>query len=113
MIRPVFPQTLAALGLVTLLCSCAMEQKKTEEHVKNMPIDCATADGDLRMLQGEKVSTAQQISSGVRTIVPIGLVVGLVTGTAGTKIRVATGDYNKMLDAKIEEIKAACPDAQP
>jgi hypothetical protein len=45
---------------------------------------------------------------GVTTIIPIGLVAGAVTGTAGTKYRIATGEYNKMLDAKIAEIKSLC-----
>jgi hypothetical protein len=46
-------------------------------------------------------------------VVPIGLVAGLVTGTAGTKYRIATGQYNQMLDDKIAQIKQACPNAVP
>jgi len=44
----------------------------------------------------------------VSAIVPIGLVAGVATGTEGTKAQVASGDYNKMLDAKIAEIKQEC-----
>jgi hypothetical protein len=104
---------LCIVGLATVTAGCELQTKKTAEQVKSMPVDCATADGDLRMLEGEKKSTAQKISAGVRSVVPIGLVAGLVTGTAGTKYQVATGQYNKMLDAKIAEIKAACPNATP
>jgi hypothetical protein len=39
------------------------------------------------------------------------LVAGLVTGTEKTKWEVTTGEYNKALDTKIAQIKAACPAA--
>ncbi len=76
-----------------------------------MPVNCATAPGDLRVLQSEKASTAQMIGNGVSMVFPIGLVVGVVTSTEKTKYQVTTGEYNKMLDKKIAEIKAACPNA--
>jgi hypothetical protein len=103
--------SLCAVGLATLAGGCAIQDKKTAERVQSMPVNCATADGDLRMLDSEKKSTMQRISSGVRSVVPIGLVAGVVTGTAGTKYQIATGKYNTMLDDKIAEIKQACPDA--
>jgi hypothetical protein len=99
------------IGLATVVGGCSIQQKKTEQQVKEMPVNCATAEGDLRMLGEEKQSTLQRISSGVRMVAPIGLVAGLATGTQGTKYRVATGKYNQMLDDKIAEIKQACPEA--
>jgi hypothetical protein len=39
---------------------------------------------------------------------PIGLVTGVVMGTEGEKLQVATGEYNEQLDAKIAEIKRVC-----
>jgi uncharacterized protein (DUF697 family) len=53
----------------------------------------------------------QRISSGVRLVVPVSLVGGVVAGTTSTKYQVATGTYNQMLDDKIAEIKQACPEA--
>ena len=73
-----------------------------------MPISCATAEADIRVLEQEKVRVGKQIAAGVSTIIPISLVVGIVTGKAGTKIRVATGKYNKMIDKRIAEIKSHC-----
>ncbi len=95
----------------TLVSGCAEQEKKNEAKAQAMPVNCATADGDLRVLQSEKASTAQKIGNGISMVVPIGLVVGLVTSTEGTKYQVTTGEYNKMLDNKIAEIKAACPNA--
>jgi hypothetical protein len=99
---------LCVLGLAALLGGCASGFKKTEENVKETPVNCATAEGDLRELQSEKATVGQQIAMGVTSVVPVGLVVGLVRGNAGTKYRVATGEYNKALDAKIAEIKTTC-----
>jgi hypothetical protein len=98
-----------AIGLAMLVGGCSMQDKKTAQRIKEMPIECATADGDLRMLDEEKKTTLQRIGSGVRLIVPVALVVGVVTGTTGTKYQVATGKYNEMIDDKIAEIKKACP----
>ncbi len=71
-------------------------------------MNCATAEGDLRTLQAEKASTAKEIESGVTAITPIGLVAGAATGTEKAKMQVASGDYNKMIDQKIAQIKSTC-----
>ena len=72
------------------------------------PVDCTTAEGDIRLLQQEKTHVAQQIVAGVTTITPAGLVIGVVTGTVKPKVNVAIGKYNKMIDARIAEIKETC-----
>ena len=35
-------------------------------------------------------------------------VVGVLTGTEGTKLRVAAGDYNTQIDQRIAAIKSTC-----
>jgi len=60
------------------------------------------------VLNSEKSHVAQQIAMGVTAIYPAGALVGLVTGTEGTKLKVATGEYNEMIDQKIAEIKSTC-----
>jgi hypothetical protein len=99
---------LCALSLTAMLGGCAMQEKKNEKAAQAMPINCPTAEGDIRVLQGEKTSTAAKIANGVSMVVPIGLVVGVVSGTEKTKYQVSTGEYNKMLDSKIAEIKTTC-----
>lgn len=106
-----FGAALCAFGLVAV-SGCAMQEKKEAAAAQAMPINCATAPGDLRTLNSEKASTASKIGNGVSMIVPIGLVAGLVTGTEKTKYQVSTGEYNKALDTKIAQIKAACPGVQ-
>jgi len=93
--------------IAMLMPACAMKYKETEQEMKQ-PINCATAEGDLRTLEAEKANVAQQIAAGVTSIVPASLVVGLITKTEGAKMSVATGEYNKMIDQRIAEIKQKC-----
>jgi hypothetical protein len=97
------------LGMLALVSGCAETEKKDLAAAQTMPVNCATAPGDLRVLNSEKTDLAKQIGNGISMIAPIGLVAGLVTGTEKTKYEVTVGDYNKALDTKIAQIKAACP----
>jgi hypothetical protein len=95
--------------LVGLTSGCAMQQEQVEQSLANpAPVDCRTADGDLRVLQSEKANVAQRIVEGATAIYPAGAVLGIVSGTEGTKISVATGDYDKMIDKRIAQIKSTC-----
>jgi len=94
--------------LTLTLASCTMRQKDVEQELKHYPINCATAEGEIRALNHEKTHVGQQIAAGVSSIVPIGAVVGLVSATEGENFKVATGEYNKMIDQKIAEIKRVC-----
>jgi hypothetical protein len=42
------------------------------------------------------------------SIAPAGIVLGMATGTSKQRAEIATGDYNKMIDKKIAEIKKKC-----
>ena len=95
--------------VVAALSGCAMQQKQVEQDLQDPKrINCRTAEGDIRMLQSEKANVAQRIAEGATAIYPASLVVGVATGTEGTKLSVATGDYNDMIDARIADIRAKC-----
>ena len=100
---------ITAIFLSILLTACASTKtyEKGEADAKK-PVNCATAEADIRVLQSEKAHASQQMAAGVTAIVPVGLVVSVATGTEGAKAKVATGEYNKMLDDKIAEIKREC-----
>src|SRR5262245_55771389 len=88
---------------------CAFQQEQVEQQLQSPPrVDCRTADGDLRVLQSEKANVMQRMAEGASAIYPAGAVMGIVMGTEGTKISVATGDYNAAIDARIAEIKQTC-----
>ncbi len=100
--------TVWVLCLMFSIFACAAkDQKKVEQEMKQ-PINCATAEGDIRVLQHEKAHVEQQIAEGVMSITPPGFVSGVITGTEKTKVTVATGDYNKMIDQRIAAIKEKC-----
>ncbi len=97
-----------AVAIAAFASGCAMQEKKEEQKASAMPVNCATAEGDIRMLQSEKRNTAERVAAGVTMVVPVGLVVGVVTQTEGTKYQVTTGEYNTLLDKKIAEIQQTC-----
>ena len=97
---------LTVLAIVLVAACAPITQQEKQSLAK--PINCATAEGDLRVLQSEKTNVAQEIANGVTAIVPAGAVIGIITGTETDKFKVASGDYNKMIDQKIAEIKQTC-----
>ena len=99
---------LLAICLMISVTACAASKQKKVEQGMDQPISCATAEGDIRVLQHEKAHVAQQIAEGATAIFPAGLVLGVVTGTEKEKIKVAVGEYDKAIDKRIAEIKEKC-----
>ena len=107
--RPRSSAVLISTLALAATAGCAMQQEKVEKELaKPAAIDCRTAPGDVRLLQQEKANVVQRIAEGVTSIYPAGLVLGVVTGTETTKVKVAIGEYNKMIDARIAEIQRTC-----
>ncbi len=101
--------TVGALLGILLLGGCAMSEKKVVHTLEDPgPVNCATAEGDLRVLEGEKAHVAERIAAGVTAIVPAGAALGILTQTESTKLKVATGKYNELIDKRIAQIKAEC-----
>jgi hypothetical protein len=95
--------------LLALASGCAMQQRQVQQSLNNPArVNCATADGDIRVLQSEKANVAQRIVEGATAIYPAGAVMGILTGTEGTKIQVATGEYDQAIDRRIAEIRQTC-----
>lgn len=99
--------TTCTVAIALSIAGCAMQAKQTEQSLKQ-PVNCDTSEGDIRALESEKKNAAEQAAAGVGSIVPAGLVSGILTGTAGTKKRIATGEYNAAIEKRIAEIKATC-----
>ncbi len=99
------------LASLTASCSSIEKEKKTYKQATadmKKPVNCMTAEGDIRALESEKAYTGKMIGAGVLAVVPISLIEGVVTGTEGNRIKMATGDYNKKLDEKIKQITSEC-----
>ena len=107
--RRILITILVSLLAVGLSAGCAMRQKKELKELGEAgPVNCSTAQGDLRLLQHEKANVAERVVEGATAIYPASLVVGLVIGTEGTKVKAAIGEYNKAIDKRIAEIKETC-----
>ena len=100
-------QILAVCAAIALVTGCTPISDQAKQGLAK-PVNCATAEGDLRALESEKDHASNQALQGVSAIVPIGLVGGVLTGTEDDKIKVATGEYKKQVEAKIAEIKRVC-----
>ncbi len=99
------------LAMACFSSGCAYRYKRVEREMQR-PINCATAEGDIRMLRQEKAHVEQQILMGVTAIAPAGFVISTLTLQEPTKIRVATGEYNRMIDRRIREIEETCPSSK-
>lgn len=108
MIDRIHRSVVAASAAALLFTGCAAQFQQQAEQIENQPIDCRTAPGDLRVLQSEKAHVGQQLAMGVSSVYPSSLIMGVLTGTEGTKLQVATGQYNQMIDQKIAQIEATC-----
>ena len=98
----------AVMTFTVLLAACASPISEEVKRELEKPVDCSTAKQDIALFEKEKASVAKQTAAGVTSVLPIGLVSGVVSGTAGDKAKVATGEYNEQLDAKIAQIESAC-----
>ena len=94
---------ICALALV----ACAPISQQAKDDLAK-PVNCETAEADIAALESEKASVAEQAAAGVRSVVPASAVIGILAGRAKDKAKVATGTYNREIEAKIAEIKATC-----
>ena len=95
------------VGITFLMVASSLQSMAASDGM-NQPINCATAEGDIRVLNSEKTHVAEQVIKGVTAILPAGAVLGILTGTEGKKLEIATGDYNKKIDKRIADIKSTC-----
>lgn len=95
------------LALTFIISGCSTIKKETKEELAS-PVNCATAREDIKILEEAKTSTGKQILSGVRSILPIAAVAGILSGDYKNRVQVATGKHNDDLANKIEEIKTTC-----
>ena len=93
--------------IVAFLVGCATISEEAKYEI-DKPVDCSTAEYDIKILEGAKASAGKQALSGVRAVLPAGAVVGILSGDYKNRAKVATGQYNKDIDAKIQQIKDTC-----
>lgn len=101
----------SCIFLLAFVSACSTQAPAPEKQVQanlTKSIDCSNASADIKTLTGEKARTSQEIEDGATSIIPIGAVAHMFGGSEKQGLEIATGDYNKKLDAKITAIKAQC-----
>ena len=106
-----FNVIIAVCFVFALFPGCASQMKRQVDYmemVEKQPVNCQNAQSDIKALEAEKARVAKQVLAGVSSIMPISLVFGILTGTATAKVKIATGQYNRMIDARIAKIRQEC-----
>jgi hypothetical protein len=98
----------ASRTLLAALAFAAVATDVLAQDPATQPVSCATAEGDLRVLQSEREHAEKEQLKGVTALSPAGAVLGIVTGTEDDKLEALSGDYIKQIDGKVAEIKAQC-----
>ncbi len=96
-----------SLALVIGL-ACLGQARPTAAETERHPVNCATAEGDLRAIAAEKKHAQDQQVESVVSILPAGALLGLVTGTENKRLEMLSGDYVKQLDERAAEIRSTC-----
>jgi hypothetical protein len=94
------------LAIFVAACASPISQQAKDEL--SSPVDCSTAQSDIRTLEDERASVVKQIENGVTAVVPVGAVLGILSNTEIDKLEVGSHYYNHKINKKIAEIKREC-----
>lgn len=127
MMRSRIGRVLAAVAVVAvpgaLLVACeAIEQAEESNKVLEAPVNCATAEDDLRILERERASVADRKAAGASTMASTSQIYG--SGSTGgrtgyeissqhmadqqTSLQMQMDRYQQAVEKKIAEIKKTC-----
>ena len=104
-------------SMTLLMTACGQTVSDDAKMQLSKEVDCSTAEQDIAALEEQQASTLKQISTGVQYVVPVAVVVNIFRsynqdGTSeefyNDREQVLTGEYNKSIAAKIEEIQSVC-----
>jgi len=102
-----YKMAVVALASLFLAEGCASKYAKVEESLEQ-PINCSTAEADIRALEADKVSKTTEAAEGMSYALPTTILVDAVTGTGGATYEVGTGEYNRKIDERIAKIRSTC-----
>ncbi|NOD87231.1 MULTISPECIES: hypothetical protein [unclassified Ruegeria] len=102
--KPVLQGSIFALAVAGFPSGDASAATDAERH----PVNCATAEGDLRAIEAEKKHAEDKQLESVASLTPAGALLGLVTGTEHKHLQMLSGDYVKALSDRAAEIKETC-----
>ena len=101
-------KTLLIPCAMLLIAGCAATIPEEEKQTLAKPVDCTTASQDIAALEQQKATPGEEALSAARTVLPAAAVVGAARGELKDRASVASGDYNREIEAKIALIKTTC-----
>ncbi|WP_254437905.1 hypothetical protein [Ruegeria arenilitoris] len=100
----VMRKNIVLASILALAAGAALAETAQKTH----PVNCATAEGDLRAIAAEKKHAQDQQLESVAALTPAGALLGLVTGTENKRLSMLAGDYVNALDERAAKIKSEC-----
>ncbi len=104
-------------GMTFVLAACGQTVSDDAKMQLSKDVECSTAQQDIAALEEARASTLKQITTGVQYVAPPAVVINIFRsynqdGTSeefyNDREQVVTGEYNKSVEAKIEEIERIC-----
>jgi hypothetical protein len=103
--QPARMRILALSATVFLgLAGATHAQSDADTH----PINCATAEGDIRAMNAEIKHAQDQKLRNIAAIAPAGALLGIIKGDENERLQMLSGEYEKKLNARIAATKAQC-----
>lgn len=99
---------LAYLPIVAVVAACATASSDERASLLADPINCDVAEADIAALEAAMPSRGERAASVAQTIVPVGAVASVLTGSYRDRAAVLTGRTEEELTARIEEIEENC-----
>jgi hypothetical protein len=91
--------------LVLLIAGCASAPMTTED-IQNTRYSCSDVDDKISLLKSEKDENNKRILNGIRSVLPIGVIRGMIHGRYRENVKIATGEWANILDGEITEMEA-------
>lgn len=88
-------------------CGCATISNEARYYI-NKPINCASAAQDIAALEQEKASPLKRARCAAQVSRPYSAASSALKGDLRNKVQVASGKYNRKINAKINQIKNQC-----
>ena len=104
-------------GMTFVLAACGQTVSDDAKMKLSKDVDCSTAQQDIAALEEARASTLKQITTGAQYVMAPAVVINIFRsynqdGTSeefyNDREQVVTGEYNKSVEAKIEEIERIC-----
>ena len=100
--------TLCATLAVLVFAGVGCQQPVLDSDIQSLKQDCANAETQIAMLGRKRAATNECILAGIKTVIPVSAIVHLFRGELKREVSIATGDYNRLLDGKIDQMKSEC-----